>query len=197
MKKILFASLIFVSSAGFAQTFQLGVKGGVNVSNFTGGDFANAKKSSLVGFHAGAFVNYKFGQVISLQPELLFSTQGATIEDRETGNKQDFKLNYVSIPVMLKVKSPGGFYVETGPVVSINVSGSDFMNQSVKDVTKGADFAWAAGLGYHTKFGLGVGARYNVGLSKVSNVSNASWESADFKNSVLQVGLFYTLFNNK
>jgi hypothetical protein len=197
MKKILFASLFFVSSASFAQTFQLGIKGGVNVSNFTGGDFATAKKSSLIGYHGGAFVNLKFGQVISLQPEVLFSTQGATIQDQETGTKQDFKLNYVSIPVMLKLQSHGGFYVETGPVVSINVSGGEFMNQSVKDVTNGADFAWAAGLGYHTRFGLGIGARYNVGLSKVSNASNASWESADFKNSVLQVGLFYTLFNNR
>lgn len=197
MKKILFASLLFVSSASFAQKFQLGVKGGVNISNFSGGDFADAKKSSLVGFHAGAFVNYKFGNVISLQPEVLFSTQGATIEDRESGQKEDFKLNYVSIPVLLKVQSPGGFYVETGPVVSINVSGGDFMNQSVKDVTNGADFAWAAGLGYHTKFGLGIGARYNVGLSKVSNINNVSWESTDFKNNVVQIGLFYTLFNNK
>ncbi|MBV4355524.1 porin family protein [Pinibacter aurantiacus] len=197
MKKILFASLLFVSSASFAQKFQLGVKGGVNISNFTGGDFQDAKKSSLVGFHAGAFVNYKFGQVISLQPEVLFSTQGATIEDRETGHKEDFKLNYVSIPVLLKVQSPGGFYVETGPVVSVNVSGGDFENQSVKDVTKGADFSWAAGLGFHSKIGLGIGARYVVGLSKVGDINNASVANADFKNSVIQVGLFYTLFNNK
>lgn len=197
MKKILFATLLFVSTAGFAQTFQLGVKGGVNISNFNGGDFSNVKKNALVGFHAGGFVNFRFGEVLSLQPELLFSTQGAKFESKESGEKEDFKLNYVSIPVMLKVKSSSGFYLETGPIVSFNVSGGNFENQSIKDATNSADFSWGVGLGYHSHIGLGIGARYNVGISKVGNINNATITNADFKNSVIQIGLFYTLFNNK
>ncbi len=197
MKRLLFSSVLLISLAGYSQKFQLGLKGGVNISNFSGDDFADTKKNALVGFHAGGFVNYQFGNTISVQPEVLFSTQGATLEDRESGKKEDLKLNYVSIPVMLKAKSNSGFYIETGPVVSINVSGDDFDNQSVKDITKGADFSWAVGLGFHSRIGLGIGARYNVGLSKVGDVSGVSWENTNFKNSVVQIGLFYTIFNNK
>ena len=54
MRKIIFVILI-TTAANFsnAQNFQVGLKGGGNVSNFTGGDFDDVEKKSLVGFHAG------------------------------------------------------------------------------------------------------------------------------------------------
>ena len=61
MKKIMAVILFFASTTSFAQNFELGVKGGVNVSNFTGGNFQDAKAKSLVGFHAGAFVSFFLG----------------------------------------------------------------------------------------------------------------------------------------
>jgi Ni/Fe-hydrogenase subunit HybB-like protein len=55
MKKIIFLPLLLVMGIVNAQ-LQFGLKGGVNISNFTGGNFNNIEKSSLVAFHAGGLV---------------------------------------------------------------------------------------------------------------------------------------------
>jgi len=190
MKKIFLAALLLVSISGFSQKFQLGIKAGANISNFNG-TFEDVKTKSLVGFYGGAFVGLYLGNHFSIQPEALISTQGAKL--RNVSTDEDFKLTYLNIPVLAKYEFNGGCYLETGPQAGINVSGSRFENEKVKDLTKSADFSWAFGLGYHSPFGLGIGARYNLGLSKVSD---ANFNNPSFKNSVIQVGLFYTIFNN-
>ena len=48
-------------------------------------------------------------------------------------------------------------------------------------------------LGFQTKGGLGIGARYLVGLSKVGDFDPPKNIDPDFKNSVIQVGAFITL----
>jgi hypothetical protein len=55
-------------------------------------------------------MNFRLG-AISLQPEALVSTAGAKLKDADTS----FRLTYVTVPVMVKFRSPGGFYVEAGP----------------------------------------------------------------------------------
>jgi len=193
MKKFLFVALLLISVSGFAQRFQPGVKGGMNISNFVGDNYEDSKYEARIGYNVGAFVGFYFGNHFSLQPEALFSTQGTGIKDLSTGEKHDFNLNYLTIPVMAKFEFNGGFYLETGPEAGINVSSAQFENQKVKDITKNSDFAWGFGLGYHAPFGLGIGARYNVGLSKVAD---SNFENPDYMNSVAQIGLFYTFFNN-
>jgi len=192
MKKIFLAALLLVSISGFSQKFQLGIKAGANISNFNG-TFEDVKTKSLVGFYGGAFASFFVGNHFAIQPEVLISTQGAKIESISTSDKEDFKLTYLTIPIMAKFEFNGGFYLETGPEAGINISGGDFGDRKVKDVTQDADFLWGFGLGYHAPFGLGIGARYNLGLSKVGN---ANFNDPNFKNSVIQVGLFYTIFNN-
>ncbi len=193
MKTILLSCLMLASVSTFAQRFQLGIKGGTNISNFTGGNLDNTEHNALVGYHVGGFVGFYLGNNFSIQPEVVYSTQGAKIKDLTTQEKQNFKLNYLNVPVLAKYEFNGGFFLETGPQVGFNVGSSKFQNQRVKDITKSSDFSWAAGLGYHAPFGLGIDARYNVGLSKVSDIS---FDNPDYKNSVIQIGLFYTLFNN-
>src|SRR6516165_7276962 len=87
MKRVFFAALLFISVSGFAQRFQLGVKGGMNVSNFVGDNYENTQYEARIGYNLGAFVGFYFGNHFSLQPEALFSTQGAKIKDLSTGEK--------------------------------------------------------------------------------------------------------------
>jgi hypothetical protein len=169
----------------------LGIKGGVNFSNFTGGDFEDLDNNTMVGFHAGGFVNFKFGNNLSLQPEVMISTQGAKLEDDISD--EDYKITYVVVPVMLKYRFNGGFYLEAGPQFGFKVD-ENVPEQQVEDFAKGTDIGAAAGLGFHSKMGLGIGARYIAGISKVGDF-DASNIDPDFRNSVIQVSIFYTLFN--
>lgn len=194
MKKIMFIVLFFGSTAAFAQHFELGVKGGVNISNFTGTNWQNASAKSLVGFHAGAFVSFFLGDNFAIQPEVLFSSQGAKYED--AANKQNLKLNYINVPVMLKYRFNGGFYVEAGPQIGFRES--DLHNLgTVEGHAKNTDLSIAGGIGYHSSMGLGIGARYTAGLSKVGNFDASNGIDPNFKNGVLQISLFYTLFNKR
>lgn len=164
----------------------------MNVSNYTGG---NIESNALVGFHVGGLMNFKIGQVFSIQPEVLFSSQGAKIKGN-VGGDENVRVSYINVPVLAKLKSPGGFYVEAGPQVGFK-AGEDFNeNQTIDNFAKNLDLSAAVGLGYHSSMGLGFGARYTAGLSKVGDFDRTDVDP-DFKNSVLQFSVFYTLFNNK
>jgi hypothetical protein len=195
MKRVFFALLLLSSTSTlFAQGFQLGIKAGTNVSNFMGGNFSTVDKKAMVGFHAGAFLGFMFGNVFSLDPEVQFSSEGANLKN--AGNNENFKLYYINVPVMAKFRFPGGFYLEAGPQVGFK-TGENVPNTTIGTFAKNLDLAAAAGLGYHSSMGLGIGARYIAGLSKVGDFDAAEGIDPDFKNSTVQVSLFYTLFNNK
>lgn len=189
---IMISAALLFAAPSYAQNFQIGFKAGANFSNFQGSNLQNVKSNTLVGFHAGALLNLRFGSIFSIQPELMVSTQGAKLES--TTQKEDFKLTYATLPIMLKLKSAGGLYLEAGPQfglkISDNISG---VNTDVKDL----DAALAAGLGYHSNSGLGIGARYIAGLSKVGDIDFENGVNPDYKNSTIQISLFYTLFNNR
>ncbi len=89
---------------------------------------------------------------------------------------------------MLKLRSPGGFYVEAGPQVGFKLS-ENVSDETIGDFAKNLDLSAGAGLGFQTKGGLGIGARYLVGLSKVGDFEPSAGIDPDFKNSVIQVGL--------
>lgn len=188
MKKIsLFVLLSVFSSAAFAQSFSFGPKVGVNISNYTGSDF---ESEALVGYHLGGILNFGVGQVFSIQPEVLFSTQGAKIDNGS--QKPKFKTTYVTVPVMLKFRTKGGFYFEFGPQASFK-TGEDIPDQTIDHFAKNLDLAGAVGLGYQAGFGLGLGARYIAGFSKVGDFDKTAAQNPDFKNSVIQVSLFFAI----
>ena len=193
MRKIILGLLLLISITGFSQ-IQFALKGGANVSNLSGMDANNFTTHARIGFHAGGFIAIKLGR-LALQPEFLYSTQGMQF-DSMAGKSYSLNLNYFTLPVMLKYRTKGGFYLETGPVLGYE-SNSDFSNRNVSENISNADFSWAAGMGYHGKSGLGIGTRYHVGLSKVVNNDFASaFQKPDYKNAVLQVSIFYSFFGN-
>jgi hypothetical protein len=89
MKKIMLLPLVFGILFAHAQV-KFGLKAGVNVANFTGGDFKNFEKSPLTAFHAGGVVRWQFAKIV-LQPEVLFSSQGAKLKD--SASEQDYKVS--------------------------------------------------------------------------------------------------------
>jgi hypothetical protein len=183
--------LVFNASA---QHFQLGIKGGVNISNFTGSsNLEGASEKSLVAYHGGGFLNLGLGKNFSIQPEVLLSSQGAKIEN--AGESSNFKVIYINIPVMAKYRFNGGFYIEAGPQVGFKVD-ENIGEENINDFANSNDVSVAVGLGIHSAMGLGIGARYIAGLSKVSDFDWGTTQP-DYKNSVIQIGIFYTIFNRR
>ncbi|MBO9586146.1 MAG: PorT family protein [Flavobacterium sp.] len=188
MKKIILSAIAIMAFAFTnAQSTRFGVKGGLNISNIVGGDVNN--NSSLVGFHIGGLAEIHVVEKFYIQPELLFSTQGAKFD----GPASDVKLNYLNIPVLAKYYIVDKkFNVEAGPqlgiLLSAKANGNDF-----KDYTRSTDLGFNLGAGYSFTENLSVGLRYTIGLSPITdkNIDNSSDYYDSAKNSNLQLSLAY------
>ncbi|QSW87658.1 MULTISPECIES: porin family protein [Flavobacterium] len=165
MKKIILLA-IAILAFGFAnaQQTRFGVKGGLNITSFSGDNDSEA----LVGFQLGGFAEIKIIERLAIQPELLFSTQGAKFNRIGNNNDIDLKMNYINIPVLAKFYVTKKFTVEAGPqlgfLVSAKSDGTD-----VKDAYKSVDLGFNFGAGFNITDNFSVGARYTVGLSNVGD----------------------------
>ncbi len=120
MRKIIFTLLLFCSVTSFAQKFKIGAKAGMNISSLIGNypkEIEGQKMKS--GYHIGGLLEYKLNNKLSLQQELLVSTQGVLIEGKKipgamTFSKQDILLTYLNSPILLKYKVVKKLNVEFG-----------------------------------------------------------------------------------
>ena len=190
MKKIiLLLTISFLAVPAMAQHFQVGLRAGVNVSNFTGGNFDAVKKKALVGFHAGGFFRFKISR-IALQAEALVSTQGAVIDS--VSGSYDWKVTYVNVPLLLQYYLTKRWYLELGPQVGFKLS-EDFQNSTLNNFAKDLELSAAAGLGYRTRSGFGLGFRYTAGLSTIGDFRPSGGIDPDFRNGVIQGSLYIPL----
>lgn len=190
MKKILlFVPAFLLVQVLMAQHFQVGLRAGANLSNFTGGQFSNVTKKALVGFHAGGFFRFKISRV-AIQADAGISTQGAVIDS--VSGSYDWKVTYATVPVMLQWYFNRHLYAEVGPQFGFKLS-EDFQNSTLNNFAKNLDLAAVAGLGYRTRSGFGLGIRYAAGLSKVGDFTPSGGIDPDFRNGVLQGSIYIPL----
>ncbi|WP_281232069.1 porin family protein [Flavobacterium gelatinilyticum] len=200
MKKIMLTAVAVMAFAfSNAQETRFGVKAGANLSNFSG-DVEDAK--SLIGFQVGGFAEFKLSDKFAIQPELLFSTQGAKSEESEFGYSSEYKthLSYINVPVMAKYYIVEKFSVEAGPQIGFLVSAkekwetsgpgvSESGDEDAKDFYESINFGVNFGAGYDFTENLSVGLRYNLGLSNIAKTE----DGADFKinNNVFSLSVGY------
>lgn len=190
MKKIILSAIaILAFSFMNAQQTRFGVKGGLNLTSFAGGNYYDAK--SLVGFQVGGFAEIKIIERLAIQPEVLFSTQGAKIDGGSFGDF-DSKLNYINIPVLAKFYITKQFTVEAGPQIGFLVSAKTDGNDA-KDNFKSVDTGFNFGAGYNFTENVSVNLRYTVGLANIAdyNTDTAQQYFDSPKNSVLALTLAY------
>ena len=203
MKKIILVALAAIVSTGaFAQKFEWGVKAGLNLAKITdSGDEAKMR----TGLAAGVFGEYVINDLFGIQAELLYSMQGLMFKESEGDItiKDVLKGDYINLPILAKFYVLEGLSVDVGPqfgyMVSLKntLSGipAEFEDEDEgmvngttdlykEDGVKKFDISVGMGLTYKLNFGLDVFARYNLGLTKVS-------EGDKSKNSVIQVGVGY------
>ena len=185
MKKIflLVGTALCLGMGASAQHAQLGIKGGLNVSNLSYDNDYEA--DSKVGAHVGLLAHIHMGGPLALQPEVVYSMQGA-----EAGNR-DLEYNYLNVPFLIQYMFPQGVRLETGPQVGVLLSAeeedNDGFDRDVENSMKKTDLAWAIGLGFMSTSGLGIDVRYNIGLTEIYK----PWRANDVYNRVWQIGLFY------
>jgi len=153
----------------------------LNYANQTGTNITisgnNYKTDAITSYHAGIIAEIKLTEGFSVQPELLYSTQGASYKNAVTEFTNE--LGYIALPIMAKIHLNKAISLELGPQASILLSQK---NQFNANDTKSFDFAANGGLVFNITKSLFIDGRYVLGLT------NASKE-AQIKNSTVQVSL--------
>lgn len=195
MQKVLLSLglLAGVSFAAQAQGVKFGVKAGASLTTLTGSDSDGAKNK--FGFNGGVLANFGFNDMISIQPEVLYSMKGAKVD----GTDARLNLNYIDVPVLVKVATGAtGLFFELGPQVGFLAAAKAKNNDvsiDVKDGVKSVDFGYAAGLGFQAASGPIVGLRYNGGFTNIGKDNNG-YTSSNTKNSAFQLYVGF-LFGGK
>jgi len=178
MKKLILLAILFVAgtTAAHAQLLRFGIKAGPNFANVSGGP-SGIDYNSRTSFHAGVAVEFHPVGNFAIQPELLYSSQGAEVD-----GFGDFNLDYVSLPVMAKYYIlTDVLSIEAGPQFSFLVDDAESLNEFGDTIeNEKFDFAIAGGLGLNITKSFFAQARYTVGLTEVS-------KNADITNSVFQL----------
>ncbi|MBK7560521.1 MAG: PorT family protein [Chitinophagaceae bacterium] len=191
MKKLIIAIVLVTTAFISNGQARFGAKLGGNFFTLGGDDTKDTDVKNKIGFNFGFLANIPVSEHFSIQPELLYSIQGAKIEDVD--DRINYNLNYLNVPIMLQFTSDGGFYGELGPQIGFLMSakadgkiGGINFDEDIKDEIKGIDFGVAAGIGYKLPGGFGFNGRYIVGISNISDNPGG-----DIKNRGFQIGVFY------
>ena len=201
-------ALFMTASFGMLQaqeekvTTEFGVKGGFNMSNLYQSEADD--NNVIYGFNAGVYATLPISDFIAIQPEILYTTKGAELDYNNAfaeGNAK-FKLNYIEVPLLVRVNITKNFNVHAGGyasyLVSSKVTGDGDINfdeaVDTDDLNK-FDAGIAAGVGVDFN-PISVGLRYNYGLTTVGKertIAGTTYTFPDAKNSNLTLYLSYKL----
>lgn len=171
-KLITFVLFLSVLYTVYAQnnSNNTGLKAGYNLAavSMDGSSETGQRHAFHIGFYTESFASKDF----SVQLELLYSQQGYEINDN--GGTFTQKLNYINLPVMLKVYPNPNFFLETGPQIGLAVSHKETFDDSfnlfdTSEEFNPSNFDWGVnfGGGFKSDSGVSFGVRYHLGLGDV------------------------------
>ncbi|WP_017498546.1 porin family protein [Flavobacterium sp. WG21] len=181
---------------------EYGIKGGFNMSNLYSSD-AN-DENILYGFNAGLYATLPISDFIAIQPEILFTTKGAKLEYNNAlaSGESKFRLNYIEVPLLVRVNITRNFNIHAGGYASYLVSSKvtgrgDFNFEQEIDTNDLNKFDAGLSAGVGVDFDpISIGLRYNYGLTTIGKertVAGTTYTFPDAKNSNLTLYLSYKL----
>jgi hypothetical protein len=173
-----------LTSISFAQGFNAGVKGGVNIFKVDGKSF---KEEYQFGYNLGGWAEIYFSEKWGIQPEVMWSQTnyrtGNEFNDIYPGGLNDFKgkLNYLSIPVLLSFRPSKVISFQAGPQFGVLIDQSKTFGETSIDAFKNGDFSMIGGVQLNLG-GLRVGGRYVVGLANINDIDDKEkWKNQGFQ----------------
>ncbi|MBL0134291.1 MAG: PorT family protein [Chitinophagaceae bacterium] len=104
-----------------SQNLNVGIKGGLNLYNIYNDN--GAKYDNLTGFHVGLLGHIHLTRHLALQPEVVYSAQGAKYDF--LGETVNVKLGYINVPLLLQYMFDNGFRMAVGPQIGFLLNAKD------------------------------------------------------------------------
>lgn len=180
-----------------SQSLHLGAKGGPTFTNFDIDSDDSFDYVTLSSFSIGAYVIIGLSDVISLQPEVLYSRKGADVEAEASGQTRtvgSIELDYLEIPLLVNINL--GFAPIVSPRILAGITPAFYLSGTTngiegdtRDIEDGVitdldvGITGGAGIGFdagdlHLTFDI----RYTLGLT---NINDNSGDDANVKNTSL------------
>ncbi|HTJ48339.1 MAG TPA: porin family protein [Cyclobacteriaceae bacterium] len=191
MKKLqtVLVLLSMISVGTYAQGISGGAKLGLNLADQTySGSGSYSSPGIRPDFHVGGYLTLMFTEHMGLQPEVLYSGQGA-----KSGSSK-LKLNYITVPILFRFNVNKVLSFHAGPQFGVLASaklknGSNSVDY--KDNYKSSDVGIAIGTTVDLPMKLNFTFRIIKGLSDINNVDNSSVKIRNFN---IQLSVGYKLF---
>ncbi|KXK37987.1 MAG: PorT family protein [Saprospiraceae bacterium] len=167
---------------------QLGIKAGINLANLSYDPESSIYSTTVKpGISVGAFYNLRLSDRFALQPEVDYIQHGAkteyTLGNTTSKSNSSYTINYLQIPVLLKMRLVNSLYAQAGPYVgkglgkakneltdadgNKTVLESEFTEDGVNG-PKEWDYGFQVGAGFSISSRARIDARYIHGLATVS-----------------------------
>lgn len=194
MKKFLLVLMSCVALSASAQTklVRFGVEGGLNVNKMS---FSKDLLSSenRCGFFVGPKMYVKIPLVgLGADAAVLYSLNGASKVDDNTGDVHNKNLSYFEIPVNLRYDVSflkiAGAYVATGPQYNIALNSMDALKDV--DMTRRSSWGWNVGVGLKLWDKLQFGVTYTIPVSGL-NSDTLNDVIVNVKQKTVQVRVAY------
>lgn len=193
---------MFVMVTAVSAQVSLGVKGGINMSNFYGDELDT--KNVKVGFNIGLLADYEFTYNSAIQTGLFFTSKGSKYTTSLGSISGEISSNpmYLQLPIHYAYKldvTPGTRIVfHGGPYAAFGVGGKWKVSGSYRDNTAAKDGSLFGSNALLKRFdaglGLGVGAEFGVILVDLGwdmglvNISESNKGDLKNQNAYVSVG---------
>jgi Outer membrane protein beta-barrel domain len=177
-------ALLFAPVLLSAQGLGIGIKAGANFANLSTDNYST---SAITGYHVGAYANINFSEKWGITPEVLWSAQGAELDNAE------FNTDYVTVPIMVRWRIIKLISIEAGPQFNF-LTNADLEGYAgdIKDQLKSSTYSVAFGALIHLPLGFNGGVRYVMGVSDLSDNDNV-----EFRDQTFQIYVGWTIFGAK
>jgi len=189
-----------IAATAFAQSARMsgGLLAGANISNIRSSDGGALDHKWKFGFTGGGYLNFPVSSSVSIQPQLQYSQMGTKFDSASL--KQ--KLNYLSIPVLVKIGLGKGLALVLGPQVDFLMAAKYKDANDNKVDNKGnfnkTDFAGTAGFQLFPNSAISLTARYIHGFTDIvkntTGVNSQVFPNTNFHNQAIQATLNFRLF---
>ncbi len=212
MKQIRFtffiALVLSIAKPAEAQ-FSVGLFGDFSMANLSGNAPSETAYTGRSGIGGGILIDYKITDDVTISLQPMFLPKGTTVSYdlpsyKEQRDSAIAKFDYVTIPLMIKVKATKVVYVTAGldfnflqsaNIEQVNFEKTDNVEEFVKSTDVSANFG--VGLTFEISvFNMFIEGRYSQGLTNASAFPEDSDTDIplEFKNTGMQI-LFGVLYS--
>lgn len=173
--------LLILSQLTFSQKkIEYGINGGINYSNFRGNEFTDNFNYDF-GFLIGLTVEYSFKKNLSIISGINYERKKSVNNSFYLFNNENpkitDKIDYLTLPVFLKLNFDNHFFINGGSYLSYLISGEYVLEGITKldqtDLKKRVDFGISFGIGkkfkLNEKNNLNLEIRNDFGIVNISD----------------------------